>query len=664
MKKTNKFILSFLFIILFTLCFSSSAFAQKGITLKASNSSSGISLDWNDINNAGTYKIYRIADGEKKKKLISKTTESKLNDIKVKNATGYRYTVEVSSENLTSNEVYIKKLETPQITRYIHDTNGIKLTWSDAEGATSYRIYRRNAEGKEMKLIGKTNASSFSFTDKNTKGGKTYTYTVRACNSGSTSYRSNYITVQYLCPPEITKINSNLKSISVKWSRVPAAKKYLVYKNSSSDEGYTLYKKLSADTFSLTDKNVKSGVKYSYAVRAVDKNGKLSGYYPASSCYLLKRPKLTSASNTAEGISLKWTKSPKAQSYNLYKKSTDGKWEKILNTKELSATDKTAKNGESYTYRIKAVFEKAESACYENGFKARFLQAPQNVKYTYKQGKGNTLSWNKNNRATAYNIYRKPENAESWQRIGRTTKTTFTDKDVTPNKNYNYYIRAYIKNDVKSGSSKTVFATTVDPNGKMVAVTYDDGPSNTITNRILDTLEKYNSRATFFVIGSRIDYNYEPMQRAYKMGCEIGNHTFTHPYLPALNKKEIKSEIDKTSALVKKYTGAAPVLVRAPGGATNALSRKTVNMPFMYWSIDTRDWETLDSAAIIAHVKNETRDGSIILMHDVYTATAQASEVIIPWLVKEGYQLVTLSEIMRYRGIRLENGVTYYNAYK
>ena len=86
-------------------------------------------------------------------------------------------------------------------------------------------------------------------------------------------------------------------------------------------------------------------------------------------------------------------------------------------------------------------------------------------------------------------------------------------------------------------------------------------------------------------------------------------------------------------------------------------------MPFIYWSIDTRDWETLNANSVIAHVKNETRDGSIILMHDIYQSTADASEVIIPWLINQGYQLVTVSELMHYKGIELKNGVTYYNAY-
>lgn len=116
--------------------------------------------------------------------------------------------------------------------------------------------------------------------------------------------------------------------------------------------------------------------------------------------------------------------------------------------------------------------------------------------------------------------------------------------------------------------------------------------------------------------------------------------------------------------IVKEYTGVVPKLARAPGGSTDSFSRKTVNMPFIYWSIDTRDWETMNASAIIAHVKNETRDGSIILMHDVYEATADATEVIVPWLIKQGYQLVTVSEIMQYRGIKLQKGVTYYNAYK
>ncbi|MCD8009873.1 MAG: polysaccharide deacetylase family protein [Lachnospiraceae bacterium] len=194
-----------------------------------------------------------------------------------------------------------------------------------------------------------------------------------------------------------------------------------------------------------------------------------------------------------------------------------------------------------------------------------------------------------------------------------------------------------------------VLVRSIDTTKPMVALTYDDGPS-IYTDKILSVLKKYDSVATFFVVGDRVSTYSSTVKKAYEMGCEIGNHTYSHATLTRLGTSAIKSQISKTNSAVKKVTGVSPVVMRPPGGSYNSTVRSAVGMPLILWSIDTLDWKTRNASSTISAVVGHVSDGDIVLMHDLYSATATASETIIPQLVKKGYQLVTVSELAECRG--------------
>ena len=195
--------------------------------------------------------------------------------------------------------------------------------------------------------------------------------------------------------------------------------------------------------------------------------------------------------------------------------------------------------------------------------------------------------------------------------------------------------------------------TTVDPSKPMIALTFDDGPSASVTGRILNALEQNGGRATFFVVGSRVQSNAASILRAHQLGCEIGNHTYGHMYISKLSVDGIRSELGTTNQLVANVTGVSPVLMRPPGGFYDSASLGTVGelgMSAIMWSIDTRDWQHRNAQKTIDNVLSQVKDGDIILMHDLYTASAEAAEYLIPELTRRGYQLVTVSELAMYRG--------------
>ncbi len=201
----------------------------------------------------------------------------------------------------------------------------------------------------------------------------------------------------------------------------------------------------------------------------------------------------------------------------------------------------------------------------------------------------------------------------------------------------------------------------IDTTRPMVALTYDDGPSQ-YTPEILDVLRQQGSVATFFVVGNRVASYADTVRSAQQMGCEIGNHTYSHQVLTKVGASQIQSQIGATNSAVQNVTGIAPVVMRPPGGGHSAAVRSAVGMPIIMWSIDTLDWKTRNAASTQAAVLGKVRDGDIVLMHDLYSQTAAASRVIIPELIQRGYQLVTVSELSDCRGAMAIGGV--YSAFR
>lgn len=223
-------------------------------------------------------------------------------------------------------------------------------------------------------------------------------------------------------------------------------------------------------------------------------------------------------------------------------------------------------------------------------------------------------------------------------------------KMVTGKKTISHYLCYF--------SEKGVLLRKIDKNKKMVALTYDDGPS-IYTPRVLKTLKENNAVATFFVVGNRVPTYSDTVKKAHDMGCEIGNHTYEHKCLTRMSETEVRRQISRTNKNVKKVTGQTPVIMRPTGGATNANVKQWVGMPSIIWSIDTLDWKTRNADSTRRAVLNRVKDGDIVLMHDLYSATATASETIIPELVRRGYQLVTVSELAECRGGMKETGAYY-----
>lgn len=197
---------------------------------------------------------------------------------------------------------------------------------------------------------------------------------------------------------------------------------------------------------------------------------------------------------------------------------------------------------------------------------------------------------------------------------------------------------------------------------KAVALTFDDGPSRANDGRIVETLQKYGAHATFFVLGDRARVDGDILQMYLAAGCEIGSHSWNHPQLSKMKWDRIERQLSKTNKTVSKLTGGYQIqLLRPPYGSISKTMRKKLDMPMILWSLDTLDWKTRNTKKIFREVRKEVKDGDIILMHDIYSTTADAVEKVVPWLQNKGYDILTVSELMERKGKNIEGGSAYLN---
>lgn len=198
---------------------------------------------------------------------------------------------------------------------------------------------------------------------------------------------------------------------------------------------------------------------------------------------------------------------------------------------------------------------------------------------------------------------------------------------------------------------------------KLVAFTFDDGPvayaEDSTAMRILKTYEKYGQTATFFYVGQKINEASAPeMKFAQSIGCEAGNHTFTHCFLTEKTVEEMKEELGKTAEAEEKVLGVAPKLMRLPYLAANDTVTATVEYPMINCSVDSKDWAGVTTEEIIKRIMDADAAGelenAVVLMHEQYATTAEAVEYLLPTLIEKGYRFVTVSELAKQNGIELE----------
>ncbi len=220
----------------------------------------------------------------------------------------------------------------------------------------------------------------------------------------------------------------------------------------------------------------------------------------------------------------------------------------------------------------------------------------------------------------------------------------FSNYDYDPYLKISIYSDEYVFEEINN-----------DDTMKHIAFTFDDGPGD-YTLDILKTLEYNSSSATFFMLGNKMKYNEETVLKIYNSNSEVGTHTYSHKYLTSLSEEDIKSEINSSTILFNQITNGNIYYLRPPYGNYNDLVLKASPYPLILWNIDPKDWLTRNSNDITQNILDNACDGCIVLMHDIYKETAESLKTTIPELKNMGYEVVSISNLLKIKNKELKAG--------
>ncbi|MBR3786473.1 MAG: polysaccharide deacetylase family protein [Firmicutes bacterium] len=362
---------------------------------------------------------------------------------------------------------------------------------------------------------------------------------------------------------------------------------------------------------------------------------------------------------------LTWNEVSGADSYAVYRAlRIDGEYKQMVVTSETSWVHKGAIAGSRYYYKVQALSaDKPETNSLLSPAKARVCDLKRPVCKVELNQKGKPkLTWKAVKNAEKYEIYRALKEKGTYKKIATVKNTTYTHKKAYYHETYYYKVKAIDAELDQAASAKSMPCSvyTINLTKKLVALTFDDGPGP-YTKKIVSCLKKNDSRATFYVLGQRVKSYPSTLRAMQAAGNEIGNHSYSHPLLSSMSGKQIRSQVNRTDNAVKKITGVKPATIRPPYGGIDSLVTKNVGKPMILWSIDTLDWQHRNAKTTVNHVMRYVSDGDIVLMHDIHEPTMIAALELIPKLKKKGYELVTVSELAKYRGVKMKNGKRYYN---
>lgn len=197
-----------------------------------------------------------------------------------------------------------------------------------------------------------------------------------------------------------------------------------------------------------------------------------------------------------------------------------------------------------------------------------------------------------------------------------------------------------------SGGSSAETTSLVHREAPKMALTFDDGPNRKYTPLLLEGLKKRGVVVTFFLMGKNIEGNEELVQQMETEGHLIGNHTYHHVQLSRISKEKARREIEKTGNEIYEITGNYPLYVRPPFGEWPKNLERELSVIPVLWDIDTLDWKCQDTDMVVNAVKENAKDGSIVLMHDGYASTVEAVFQIVDYFLEQGYEFVTVDRLL------------------
>lgn len=390
--------------------------------------------------------------------------------------------------------------------------------------------------------------------------------------------------------------------------------------------------------------------------------------------------KLASSEVGSDKVVLSWEKASHATGYKVLASKDGAEFQEVQSIDSpdtLTATVGDLEQASSYSFSVVALRDKKEGKPVTLEKITTLPTSPEITNsFSTKPGVMH-LDWSENAKASGYIVEYKKDggeySADTTLTVSGSTECKADIEGLEVNATYLARVTAFIDGDnqLKSAPSaetsvkiveketevlpkakELTVDSAIDPSKPMIALTFDDGPAvgGSSGDRILDVLEKYNAKATFFMLGCNAGEAADNLKRKVSLNMEIGNHTWNHTHY---GNEVTAEDIRKGSNGIYDACGQYPTAFRSPGGMTTSTiltECAAEGMSAYYWSVDTQDWSSRDADAVYHAVVDNVSDGDIILMHEIYDSTADAVERMVPELIEKGYQLVTCHDLIAAKG--------------
>ena len=451
----------------------------------------GVLVTWDNLINVKYYAVFRTSgDGWTQ---VATVDEPCYLDTRVISNTVYSYAVAAILDGSrgvadTTDPIQILYVAAPASITITNNTASSTIAWGQVAGAIGYEIYRAEGnEENEFQLIDTVDEATLSVVDTDVKTGKTYVYKICCITTEGYSVMSKAAENVFLSIPQITSIANSYTGITFSWAPVEGADSYRVYRKVYGAKYWTYITTVNADTLSYNDTETVNGKIMCYTVKAM--NGESASAYLAKCMTAVDAPVL-SISNSPSGVYLKWDKNDAAVGYWIYRRAAGERtWTRIACVTTTYYTDTKVASGTYYAYTAKAYTGKILSSYNADAWLIRHLATPviTSVAGGYQSV---TCTWQKVPGAAAYYVYRKADGAANWTLVGKTTATSFADKDVKNDSTYTYTVKAYY----------SLYTSSFNYSGK--SARYITSPTVTITNNISGvslTWDKVSGASSYYV---------------------------------------------------------------------------------------------------------------------------------------------------------------------
>ena len=411
--------------------------------------SGGLKINWNLVDGATAYYIYRKADNEQGYVRLGTVGGSVNTFLDTGARPGVReyYLVRAHNGNYDSgiiefvaSGVYIKD---PDKVAVSIQPDSVKLGWTTVAGATGYGLYRREiasngTPGNWLKLTTALSTATTYF-DRTVISGKHYQYKVTTLNGNNASAGNVYADIYYYKAPTVSVVSA-VGGVSITWDAIGGAETYRIYRKYNGASTWTWIKTVDKNTLKYLDTAATTGRNIDYAVRAFTGNG--SSTFVAKRCAYVATPILKSVTNAVSGVSVQWNAVSGATGYHVYRRGAGATYWTYLGTVTTPYyVDKTATSGAYWRYTVRTVFYKVTSGFDTNGLYLKYVATPKLTGISNATA-GVNIKWSAVSGVTGYRVYRRGAGQTTWTYLGTVTSTSYTDRNVVKNNYYRYTVRA------------------------------------------------------------------------------------------------------------------------------------------------------------------------------------------------------------------------------